>query len=144
MSKITNYPPESRCLESKRFKKLRDGYYQSVGSLLFYEGSYGHGGPSGYGWLAPVTQFGRSPLVWEAHWPGNATVSVESDRPGITKASERFYKTTVSAATGVVLNGVAINSQGQNLRYWKVAYNSGGKHVIVKCRFAHVIDHFVF
>lgn len=134
VAKVLYTSPEPRCLEKKRFKRLRDGYYHMVGSVLYYEGTYGIGEPPDLGWLAPVTPFGKSPLVWEARWAANASVPVESHRPGITKESERHYESTVAAAQGAELIASARPSSGQGLHYWKVAYNKGGKHFIVKCR----------
>jgi len=63
--------PNPHCLEAKRWKKLSDGYYhESFNAYLVFDGEIGSAPNHGY--LAPVSPFGQSPLVWKAVWPGTA------------------------------------------------------------------------
>jgi hypothetical protein len=63
--------PNPHCLEKKRWKTLSDGnYHEGFDAYPVFGGKIGTA-PNG-GWLAPVSPFGRSPLVWKAVWPGTA------------------------------------------------------------------------
>jgi hypothetical protein len=64
--------PNPHCLEKKRWKTLSDGnYHEGFDAYPVFNGGIGTA-PNG-GWLAPVSPFGRSPLVWKAVWPGTAS-----------------------------------------------------------------------
>ena len=63
--------PNPHCLEAKRWRKLSDGYYhEGFDAYPVFGGEIGTA-PNG-GYLAPISPFGRSPLIWKAVWPGTS------------------------------------------------------------------------
>lgn len=147
--KATFSSPDPRCLEGKRFlQKHRDGNYWVAGGHLYFGGPFtasqeftghqisepfgfdGFATPPDKGFLAPVSPAGKSPYVWQAVWPGSTEVFTTNF---YNKSLPRHSSTPVSAATGVSLGATARASNGQGLPYYKIAYNQGGKHIIIKC-----------
>ncbi len=69
--------------------------------------------------------------MWQAIWPGSTEVLVTNF---YDKSLPRHYSAPVSAAAGVSVGAVARASKGQGLPYYKVAFNRGGKRIILKCK----------
>jgi hypothetical protein len=124
---------DPRCLASKRFKRAgaENNYFQAYAFLLFGSppGSLGTATLPAHGVLSPVSPFARSPLVWEANFPGNTAVEVTN----LASNSERHYEATVSQASALEMYAAAPGSNGQGLPYFKVAYNQGDSRIILKC-----------
>jgi hypothetical protein len=81
--------------------------------------------------LKPVSPFERSPVIWKTVWPGSTVVSVEN-RSG---TGPRYFKSTVSAATGVdgfawaPGGGYSLNERA----YYGKTYRSKGDKIWLKC-----------
>lgn len=134
---------EPRCLSTKRFlEKHFHGRPVAAGGYLLYGGPYsddrgsgafgfeGFGTPPADGLLSPVSPAEKSPYVWEAVWPGDTAVTTTNFHDS---SQPRHYATTIAAVAAVSLGASARESAGQGLPYFKVTYNKGGKHYIVKC-----------
>jgi hypothetical protein len=146
-AKVSYISSDPRCLAPKRFKRAgQRNLYPEILSNLFYGGSYvsegrefpagakGFGRPPNLGTFKPVTPFGKSPLVWEGVFPGNSPVEVTN----LQSNSERHYTATVAEASSLEVLAAAPVSKGQGLDYFKVAFDRGGKRVILKCEpFTH-------
>jgi hypothetical protein len=81
--------------------------------------------------MFPIGRPGHSPFVWEAVWPGDTAVEITNVHD---PSKPRHYTSTIAAASAVGLGAYARASGGQGLYYFKVTYNKGGKHYIVKCQ----------
>lgn len=146
-AKVSYVSKDPRCLAAKRFKRAgQKNLYPEILSTLYFGGSYtvegkefpvgakGSGRPPNEGTFNPVSPFGKSPLVWEAVFPGSTPVSVTNFQSN----SERHTTLTVAEASGLEVLAAAPVSKGQGLEYFKVAFNRGGKRVILECQpFTH-------
>jgi hypothetical protein len=125
--KVTFTSSNPRCLSRDRWRQYPSGEYkENAPEFGLYYGGVAYADPPGrFGaQLAPISPFGRSPLIWRSIWPGSVGVTVE-DHAGRTEA-ERTYRSTVSAAVGV--------DGGTNAVAFEDKYKSGGDKVLLKCR----------
>jgi hypothetical protein len=125
--KATFTSSNPHCLSRDRWKQYPSGEYKEGAPEfgLYYGGVAWADPPGRFGaQLAPVSPFGRSPLVWRAIWPGSAGVIVEN-HAGKTEA-ERSYRSTVSEAIGV--------DGGANTMAFEDRYKISDDKVLLKCR----------
>jgi hypothetical protein len=142
-AKVSYISKDPRCLAAKRFKRAgQKNLYPEILSTLFFGGAYsvegkeypvgakGSGRPPNEGTFNPVSPFGKSPLVWEAVFPGNAPVAVTNFQSNL----ERHTTLSVAEASALEVLAAAPVSKGQGLEYFKVAFDRGGKRVILECQ----------
>lgn len=113
--------PNPHCLDARRWKKLNNGEYDNPPGFGLY---YGGHASAWAGSLAPISPFGRSPLLWKAVWPGSRTVHGEV---GLKSESQPFqyFTSTVSAAIGPVGGGVAVA--------FRIIYKRGKDKIELNC-----------
>jgi hypothetical protein len=109
-AKVVYTAKDPRCLAAKRFKRAGGEhiYFQAYAYLIT---STKDQALPGHGALHPVSPFGKTRLEWEGSFPASA----------------------LADGTGLRMFVGAPGSNGQGLPYFKVAYNQGGRRVILKC-----------
>lgn len=151
--------PNRHCLSANRFKLYQfqgnshlPFHYTIAGGVLAYGepafgepfGNNGYGNTSsfGEGWLHPASPFARSPMTWEAVWPGGAEVSVTQQ--GTPEAPHNpslpfKYSSTVVAAAGLILSSDGLGNGSDATshpghRMWKTTYRQGKHRIVLECK----------